>query len=41
MGSYKLDDENSLFQCSFCGKEEEVRKLAAGLGVYICNECAE
>jgi ATP-dependent Clp protease ATP-binding subunit ClpX len=28
--------------CSFCGKtQEEVRKLVAGPGVYICDECVE
>ena len=27
-------------RCSFCGKgQEEVAKLVAGPGVYICNEC--
>lgn len=29
-------------QCSFCGKEQDqVRKLVAGPGVYICDECIE
>jgi ATP-dependent Clp protease ATP-binding subunit ClpX len=29
-------------KCSFCGKQqEEVRKLVAGPGVYICDECVE
>ena len=29
-------------RCSFCGKgEEQVRKLVAGPGVYICNQCVE
>jgi ATP-dependent Clp protease ATP-binding subunit ClpX len=29
-------------KCSFCGKsQEQVRKLIAGPGVYICNECVE
>ena len=28
--------------CSFCGKsQDEVRKIVAGPGVYICNECVE
>ena len=32
---------NNLF-CSFCGKtQEEVRKLVAGPGVYICDECVD
>ena len=27
-------------RCSFCGKgEREIRKLVAGPGVYICDEC--
>ena len=26
--------------CSFCGKnQEEVKKIIAGNGVFICNEC--
>lgn len=29
----------SLLQCSFCGKADHVRRLIAGPGVYICNEC--
>ncbi|CAI3273108.1 ATP-dependent Clp protease ATP-binding subunit ClpX [Enterococcus cecorum] len=29
-------------RCSFCGKsQDEVRKIVAGPGVYICNECVE
>jgi ATP-dependent Clp protease ATP-binding subunit ClpX len=29
-------------KCSFCGKfQEQVRKLIAGPGVYICDECVE
>lgn len=28
--------------CSFCGKtQDQVRKLVAGQGVYICDECVE
>jgi len=31
-----------LLKCSFCGKQQrQVRKLIAGPGVYICNECIE
>ena len=27
-------------KCSFCGKrQDQVQKLVAGPGVYICNEC--
>jgi ATP-dependent Clp protease ATP-binding subunit ClpX len=30
----------NLTMCSFCGKSHsEVKKLIAGPGVYICNEC--
>ena len=29
-------------RCSFCGKaQENVRKIVAGPGVYICDECIE
>lgn len=34
--------ENQNVKCSFCGKnQEEVRKVIAGPGVYICNECID
>lgn len=34
------DDKSAV--CSFCGRSgEEVEKLIAGPGVYICNECIE
>ena len=40
MPSYN-DDQKQL-KCSFCGKaQEQVRRLVAGPGVYICNECIE
>ncbi|MCL2933144.1 MAG: ATP-dependent protease ATP-binding subunit ClpX [Trichodesmium sp. MAG_R03] len=33
---------DSHLKCSFCGKsQDQVRKLIAGPGVYICNECVE
>ena len=33
-------DENKPVKCSFCGKyQEQVRRLIAGPGVYICDEC--
>lgn len=33
---------DSHLKCSFCGKsQEQVRKLIAGQGVYICDECVE
>ena len=35
----KLDESKQL-KCSFCGKnQEQVRRLIAGPGVYICDEC--
>lgn len=37
----KNDDKKQL-KCSFCGKsQEQVRRLIAGPGVYICDECIE
>ena len=34
--------EDVIASCSFCGKPNTaVRKLVAGPGVYICNECVE
>lgn len=39
MSTSKYD---SHLKCSFCGKsQEQVRKLIAGPGVYICDECVE
>lgn len=35
-------DEQKQLKCSFCGKtQEQVRRLVAGPGVYICTECIE
>ncbi|MCA1064393.1 ATP-dependent Clp protease ATP-binding subunit ClpX (plasmid) [Rossellomorea sp. AcN35-11] len=35
-------ENKPLLKCSFCGKsQDQVRKLIAGSGVYICNECAK
>jgi len=35
-------DESKVLLCSFCGKnQDEVRKLIAGTGVHICDECVE
>ena len=32
--------DNGSIKCSFCGKrQDQVQKLVAGPGVYICNEC--
>ncbi len=37
----KVDDRKQL-RCSFCNKsQDQVRKLIAGPGVYICDECIE
>ena len=36
----KNDEQNEEIRCSFCGKtRDEVNKLIAGQGVYICDEC--
>ncbi|TCL68528.1 ATP-dependent Clp protease ATP-binding subunit ClpX [Hydrogenispora ethanolica] len=38
----KFGDEKGQLKCSFCGKaQEQVKKLIAGPGVYICDECIE
>ncbi|NBJ16760.1 MAG: ATP-dependent Clp protease ATP-binding subunit ClpX [Dehalobacter sp. 4CP] len=38
----KFNDEKNQLKCSFCGKtQEQVKKLVAGPGVYICDECIE
>ncbi len=38
----KFGDDRGQMKCSFCGKaQEQVRKLVAGPGVYICDECIE
>ena len=35
-------DENNQLRCSFCGKpQNQVQRLVAGPGVYICDECVE
>ncbi len=39
---FKYGDEKDQPKCSFCGKmQEQVKKLVAGPGVYICDECIE
>ncbi|HIX70995.1 MAG TPA: ATP-dependent Clp protease ATP-binding subunit ClpX [Candidatus Enterococcus stercoravium] len=39
---YDNPNSNEAVRCSFCGKtQEEVRKIVAGPGVYICNECID
>ncbi|MBO4284920.1 MAG: ATP-dependent Clp protease ATP-binding subunit ClpX [Alphaproteobacteria bacterium] len=36
------ENENATLCCSFCGKSQnEVKKLIAGRGVYICDECID
>ena len=38
----KFGDGGELVKCSFCGKsQKQVKKLIAGPGVYICDECIE
>lgn len=38
----KFSDDKNQLKCSFCGKtQEQVKKLVAGPGVYICDECIE
>lgn len=39
---HKYGDEKGQLKCSFCGKtQDQVKKLVAGPGVYICDECIE
>lgn len=39
---YDNTNGNEAVRCSFCGKtQEEVKKIVAGPGVYICNECID
>jgi ATP-dependent Clp protease ATP-binding subunit ClpX len=38
----RLGDGSDLLKCSFCGKsQKQVKKLIAGPGVYICDECID
>jgi len=38
----KFGDSGELLKCSFCGKsQKQVKKLIAGPGVYICDECID
>jgi ATP-dependent Clp protease ATP-binding subunit ClpX len=38
----KFGDTGDLLKCSFCGKSQrQVKKLIAGPGVYICDECID
>ena len=36
----RIQESSDLLKCSFCGKsQKQVKKLIAGGGVYICDEC--
>jgi ATP-dependent Clp protease ATP-binding subunit ClpX len=38
----KFGEGDALLKCSFCGKsQKQVKKLIAGPGVYICDECID
>ena len=38
----RIGESGDLFKCSFCGKsQKQVKKLIAGPGVYICDECID
>ena len=38
----RIGESGDLLKCSFCGKtQKQVKKLIAGPGVYICDECIE
>src|SRR5690625_1344492 len=38
----RIGDADHLLKCSFCGKsQKQVKKLIAGPGVYICDECID
>ncbi len=37
---FKFSEDKGQLKCSFCGKhQDQVRRLVAGPGVYICDEC--
>ncbi|HEO8596939.1 TPA: ATP-dependent Clp protease ATP-binding subunit ClpX [Staphylococcus aureus] len=39
---FKFNEDEENLKCSFCGKDQDqVKKLVAGSGIYICNECIE
>ncbi|HHA6287150.1 TPA: ATP-dependent Clp protease ATP-binding subunit ClpX [Staphylococcus aureus] len=39
---FKFNEDEENLKCSFCGKDQDqVKKLVAGSGVYICNKCIE
>ncbi len=38
----KYSDENTTVKCSFCGKtQDQVKRIVAGPGVFICSDCIE
>ncbi len=40
--STRIGESGDLLKCSFCGKtQKQVKKLIAGPGVYICDECID
>ncbi|MBR6816434.1 MAG: ATP-dependent Clp protease ATP-binding subunit ClpX [Clostridia bacterium] len=42
MSDNRSDDTNMTVRCSFCGKsQDQVRRIIAGPGVFICDECIE
>ena len=42
MTTKKKGESYGALNCNFCGKsQKEVKKLIAGPGVYICDECIE
>ncbi len=37
-----MSEEKKFIRCSFCGKhEDQVERIIAGPGAYICNECVQ
>jgi ATP-dependent Clp protease ATP-binding subunit ClpX len=42
VGVARMGESGDLLKCSFCGKsQKQVKKLIAGPGVYICDECID
>ena len=36
----RIGESSEIFKCNFCGKsQKQVKRLIAGAGVYICDEC--
>ena len=39
---FRFGDDKQSFTCSFCGKnQDQVRRMIAGPGVYICSDCVD